>query len=275
MSTMPQISWRRKIATMPEITRIAAMIQRSVAMVLLHFVKFRRPYAYSQVESGEESVPPNRALTTVFHPNCRGDNHDGKGAKTDIAGYEVETATTVWNRPSESELFPSVVTAISFHKPGKLVGHGMKLIERHKAAFGLDRFLVMADRAYNNSRVETFHIPVRKAGVELVIDYDQQHATLLARLHNRSEYRMIAKGLPDLDGYQRFAYKSDLWASYYGMRNLVEASNSRFKDSNQEDLGNPQETFRPRIQLELPRHGPLHQLIQPALNSHIYPETQR
>src|SRR5664279_577895 len=206
MSTMPQISWRRKIATMPEITRIAAMIQRSVAMVLLHFVKFRRPYAYSQVESGEESVPPNRALTTVFHPNCRGDNHDGKGAKTDIAGYEVEAATTVWNRPSESELFPSVVTAISFHNPGKLVGHGMKLIERHKAAFGLDRFLVMADRAYNNSRVETFHIPVRKAGVELVIDYDQKHAALLARLHNRSAYRMIAKGLPDLDGYQRFTY---------------------------------------------------------------------
>jgi len=272
----------------------------------------------------------------------RGGKHDGKGAKTDIAGYEVETATTVWNRPSESELFPSVVTAISFHKPGALVGHGMKLIERHKAAFDLDRFLVMADRAYNNGRVETFHIPARKAGVELVIDYktadlglqghyedlilvdgnwharsmpqklievtkdlvylektrsdservdyDQKRATLLARLHNRSAYRMIAKGLPDRDGYQRFtyptgspvphtplngknsimvplmipettvkskepgvksrrlqplkhlqrfAYKSDLWASYYGMRNLVEASNSRFKDSNQEDLGNP------------------------------------
>ncbi|TQO19473.1 hypothetical protein FB472_1026 [Rhodoglobus vestalii] len=38
---------------------------------------------------------------------------------------------------------------------------------------------------------------------------------LLARAKNRSAYRMIAKGLPDLDGYQRF------------------------KDSNQEDLGNP------------------------------------
>ncbi|QYH34591.1 hypothetical protein [Salinibacterium sp. M195] len=271
----------------------------------------------------------------------RGGKHDGKGAKTDVAGYEVETATTVWSRPSESELFPSVVTAISFHKPGQLVGHGMKLIERHKAAFDLDRFLVMADRAYNHSRVETFHIPARKAGVELVIDYrskdlglqgayadlylvdgnwhvrsmphkltdatkdlveleksrseferavyNQKRATLLARLKNRSAYRVIAKGLPDLDGYQRFtyptespvplapldgkksivipllipertfeakepggksrvlqplkhlqrfAYMSEEWASYYGMRNLVEASNSRFKDANQEDLGN-------------------------------------
>lgn len=38
---------------------------------------------------------------------------------------------------------------------------------------------------------------------------------------------------------QRFAYKSDEWSNYYGMRNLVEASNSRFKDSGQADLGNP------------------------------------
>lgn len=38
MSTTPQRIRRRKIATMPDITRITAMIQRSVAMVLLHFV---------------------------------------------------------------------------------------------------------------------------------------------------------------------------------------------------------------------------------------------
>jgi hypothetical protein len=297
------------------------------------------------IQGGQNPTSPelNRSNPDPFSGRYRrGGKHDGKGAKTDIAGYEVETATTVWNRPFESELFPSVVTAISFHKPGKLVGHGMKLIERHKAAFELDRFLVMADRAYNNSRVETFHIPARKAGVELVIDYravdlglqghhkdlilvdgnwhvrsmpqklidatkdlaeleksrsaleridyNQKNATLLTRLKNRSSYRMIAKGLPDLDGYQRFtyptdspvphaalngknsimvpllipetiieskqpgvksrrlqplkhlqrfAYKSQEWASYYGMRNLVEASNSRFKDANREDLGNP------------------------------------
>jgi hypothetical protein len=70
-----------------------------------------------------------------------------------------------------NDLFPSVVTAIGFHQPGKLVGHGMALIERHKAALDLDRFLVIVDRAYDNGRVETFHIPARKAGVELVIDY--------------------------------------------------------------------------------------------------------
>ena len=42
MSTIPQRIWRRNSATMPAITRITAIIQRIVAMVLLHFVKRRR-----------------------------------------------------------------------------------------------------------------------------------------------------------------------------------------------------------------------------------------
>jgi hypothetical protein len=117
-----------------------------------------------------------------------------------------------------------------------------------------------------------------------------RHACDWERVSDCSAERMIAKGLPDRDGYQRFtyptnspvphaplngknsimvpllipetiieskqpgvksrrlqplkhlqrfAYKSQEWASYYGMRNLVEASNSRFKDANREDLGNP------------------------------------
>ncbi|WP_341953789.1 hypothetical protein [Salinibacterium sp. TMP30] len=47
-----------------------------------------------------------------------------------------------------------------------------------------------------------------------------------------------SRRLQPLKHLQRFAYKSEEWASYYGMRNLVEASNSRFKDANREDLGN-------------------------------------
>ena len=188
----------------------------------------------------------------------RGGSHKGKGAKTDKAGYEIETATMVWNRPYESLAFPSLVTAVGFHQPGRLIGAGMKLIDRHKCAYNLRRFLVIVDRAYNNSKVETFHIPARKAGVELVIKYrkpdlglqghyedlilvdgnwhvrsmpeDLIYATadlvelknkksemtaekyqeekqkLRARISNRTAYRMIAKGLPDADGYQRFSY---------------------------------------------------------------------
>jgi hypothetical protein len=266
--------------------------------------------------------------------------HDGKGAKTDEAAYELETATMVWNRPFESHLFPSLVTAIGFHRPGELVGHGLALVERHKDEFNLDRFLVMADRAYNNGRIETFHVPVRKLGVELVIDYKvpdlgiQGHYrdlilvdgnwyvrsmpellitasydlkkltrsglteseyqatkdTLRERVKNRAAYRMTPKGLPDADGYQRFTYpldppsphtpqdgvgtimiplaipettapgrtpgskrrrlqpikhlqkfphESPQWNQYYGMRNMVETSNSRVKDSDHENLGDP------------------------------------
>ncbi len=42
MSTIPQRIWRRNSAKMPAITRITAMIQRIVAMVLLHFIQRRR-----------------------------------------------------------------------------------------------------------------------------------------------------------------------------------------------------------------------------------------
>ncbi len=42
MSTIPQRIWRRNNAKMPAITRITAMIQRIVAMVLLHFIQRRR-----------------------------------------------------------------------------------------------------------------------------------------------------------------------------------------------------------------------------------------
>lgn len=272
----------------------------------------------------------------------RGGDHDGKGATTDVPGYEVETATMAWNRPQESNLFPSLITAIGFHRPGALVGHGMALIHRQKATFELSRFLVMADRAYNGGKIHTFHIPARKAGGELVIDYkdedlgiqghyrdlkvvdgswyvasipdelveatwelrlldrdranlsaekfNEERSTLLARVRNRELYRMVPKGLPDHEGYQRFTYPrdtpvpheshdgatsitipilvpeteaparkpggkkrklqpikhlqkfpymSDDWFAHYGMRNLVESSNSRFKDPAHEALGNP------------------------------------
>ncbi len=50
MSTIPQRIWRRNSAKMPAITRITAMIQRIVAMVLLHFIQRRRavhPWRFS------------------------------------------------------------------------------------------------------------------------------------------------------------------------------------------------------------------------------------
>lgn len=98
-------------------------------------------------------------------------SHDGKGAKTDKAGFELETAVLVWNQPGERGLFPSLVTSVSMHKPGELVGHGAKLVASHKRLGFNPHFLVLCDRAYNGGTVETFHAPVRLLGGELVCDY--------------------------------------------------------------------------------------------------------
>ena len=101
----------------------------------------------------------------------RDGSHDGKGAKTDKAGYELETAVLVWNQPGQRDLFPSLITAVSMHKPGELSGHGAKLVASHKRLGFNRRFLVLCDRAYNGGDVDTFHIPVRLMGAELVCDY--------------------------------------------------------------------------------------------------------
>lgn len=173
----------------------------------------------------------------------RGGKHDGRGKKNDKAGYELELAVMVWNKPGEKGLFPSLATAVSFHRPGEIVGEGLKLIKSHKS-LGFDRFLALADRAYNNAKAENFQIPARKLGVEFVFDYKDnnlglqghygdlilvdgnwyikhmpQHlidaakdyadkkidkATFKQYIQNRAPYRALPKGRPDADGFQRF-----------------------------------------------------------------------
>jgi hypothetical protein len=85
-------------------------------------------------------------------------NHDSQGVKTDEAGYELETGVLLWNRPGERELFPSLITSLSFHRPGELVGHGAKLVESHER-LGFKDALIISDRAYNGEKAENFHIP--------------------------------------------------------------------------------------------------------------------
>ena len=83
---------------------------------------------------------PNSSDLTVKRANAdsfsgryrREGNHDGQGATTDVAAYELETAVMVWNKPGENTLFPSLLTAITFHRPGRLIGHGARLIESHQ-----------------------------------------------------------------------------------------------------------------------------------------------
>lgn len=215
-------------------------------------------------------------------------SHGGQGAATDEAAYELETAVSIWNTPGANDQFPSLVTAISCHNPGAISGHAVELIRRHQQ-LGFHRVLVVVDRAYNGEKIENFHIPARKLGCEIVVDYKKSErgiqgtyadlillggnwhvatmpedlvtagtdleesnakvtaardlvyrlttrkapltseevtelekartlvadatayaATFYERIDNRAAYRMIPKGLPDKDGYQRFTYPDPL-----------------------------------------------------------------
>src|SRR5699024_6234780 len=97
-------------------------------------------------------------------------SHGGTGARTDEAAYELETAVMIWNNPGANKSFPSLVTEIGCHNPGRLVGHAAAMAARHQK-LGFDRFLYVVDRAYNNESIETFHLPLARLGVDPVFDY--------------------------------------------------------------------------------------------------------
>jgi hypothetical protein len=94
--------------------------------------------------------------------------HDGRGAKTDDAAYELETAVMIWNEPGETELFPTLITAVSFHRPGELTGHAVKLITSHQR-FRFTRIVLVTDRAYGQQKPEHFQIPARCLGCEPIL----------------------------------------------------------------------------------------------------------
>ncbi|MBC7592569.1 MAG: hypothetical protein H7288_01260, partial [Kineosporiaceae bacterium] len=99
-------------------------------------------------------------------------NHDGLGAKTDAPAYEAETSVMLWNGPGENTLFPSLITVISCHNPGRLRGHAAAHMARHKA-LGFNHFTVVVDRAYNGEKIENFHLPAARLGLDVVFDYKQ------------------------------------------------------------------------------------------------------
>ena len=109
--------------------------------------------------------------------------HDGQGAKTDVPGYELEISVMVWNKPGENHLFPSLTTAVSFHRPGEIIREGLKLLQSHQR-LGFNGGLLIADRAYNGEKVKNFHIPVRKRGYELVIDYKKNNLGLQSQFED-------------------------------------------------------------------------------------------
>lgn len=205
-------------------------------------------------------------------------NHDGQGAVTDVASYELEKAVAVWNKPGENHLFPSLILAVGFHRPGRIVGHGVRLVN---SASKLRKVkYLLADRAYNGGKIEDFHIPLRLQDVRLVIDYPQKELGLQSSHEDlilvdgswyvsympkdliersktlryevkdpetgrtrtisdeagwekliaaREPYRMIPKGRPDKDGYQRYSYpKPGSYLAYdRGAKKLITPKTAR------------------------------------------------
>jgi hypothetical protein len=142
-------------------------------------------------------------------------------------------------------LFPSLITSVSFHKPGEVRGEGLKVVTSHNK-LGAAHALVIVDRAYNNSTADNFQRPLRLAGHEFVFDYkkvdhgQQDHYEDLILVDGfwyvrwmpvdlitawadwrygrisyeaaaklsaaRAPYAMKPRGRPDADGFQRFTY---------------------------------------------------------------------
>ena len=109
--------------------------------------------------------------------------HDGLGAKTDQPGYELEISVMVWDKPGQNTVFPSLITAVGFHRPGEIIGSGVKLLDSHQR-LGFTSGLVIVDRAYNGEKPRNFQIPVRKRGCELVIDYKKTDLGLQNQWHD-------------------------------------------------------------------------------------------
>jgi len=140
-----------------------------------------------QISGRPNSVDPlakRRNLDPFSGRYRREGSHGGIGAKTDVPAYELETAVMAWNRPGENTLFPSLISAISFHRPGEMVGHGAYLVRKILEEHGFKHILVIVDRAYNGGAIENFHVPLRLMGCELVMDYKDKETGVQGHFEN-------------------------------------------------------------------------------------------
>lgn len=186
-----------------------------------------------------------RNLDAMSGAYRRGGKHDGRGHKTDKAGYEMETVVTVPNSPKQPDSFPILTTGLAFHQPGR-IKHGPRIAMEFHAQQFPERGLILADRAYNGTKPHRFQKPTREMGFRHVFDYKTKQsgvqgtvddvifiggrpyvkwipeklrnlrqdfkarridkATYHARLKAQAKYELKDKGRPDADGSQRFLY---------------------------------------------------------------------
>lgn len=116
---------------------------------------------------------PNRRVTDLNNdrinldamsgPYTRGGNHQGKGKRKDLAGWEAETVVTVPNAPGQADSFPILTTGLTMHAPGK-IKHGPLIAVKFHAQLFDERGYLMVDRAYNGLRAHRFQHPTRTMG---------------------------------------------------------------------------------------------------------------
>ncbi len=101
-------------------------------------------------------------------------DHSDNGATSGGKGcwaIEAEIMTMLANTPGEAADIPLLINGVSFHTPGAIKGHGLRLVESlvHRG-YPLEHFV--ADRAYlPNSKSEELQVPLAKLGTKLVFDY--------------------------------------------------------------------------------------------------------
>ena len=85
-------------------------------------------------------------------------------------GIELEVARMASNA-AESESFPLLTVAVSFHRPSEIKREAARLVEAIQARGDKVNYLIL-DRAYPNGLIDEFALPLRmKHGVKLVFDY--------------------------------------------------------------------------------------------------------
>ena len=87
-------------------------------------------------------------------------------------GVEIEVARATANLGDTVERFPLLTHALSFHRPGELVGEGLRIAES-LVARGHKPNLFIVDRAYSNGLYHQYTVPIRLLGYKHVFNYKE------------------------------------------------------------------------------------------------------
>jgi hypothetical protein len=122
----------------------------------------------------------------------------GRPSKDPDAGVYARDSYVGWGYEAEIVLaanidaqLPPVAVGMAVHRPGQDPGGHARQVLEHIVRRGHPTRYLAADRAYNNSKPETFQLPVRLLGYEFAFDYRVDQLG-----YQEGHYR----GIPQVDG---------------------------------------------------------------------------